>query len=70
LPILGAVQGLAGFVMAAGHEGDGIALAPVTGHLVAQSILDGRSDISLDDFRLERFGPDDFEEDEHAGPSH
>jgi glycine/D-amino acid oxidase-like deaminating enzyme len=70
LPILGPVQGLAGFVMAAGHEGDGIALAPVTGQLVAQSILDGRSDIPLDDFRLERFGPDDFEEDQHAEPSH
>jgi glycine/D-amino acid oxidase-like deaminating enzyme len=69
LPILGPVQGLSGFFMAAGHEGDGIALAPVTGHLVAQSILDGRSDIPLDDFRLERFGPDDFKEDKHAGPS-
>jgi sarcosine oxidase subunit beta len=70
LPVLGPVQGLAGFIMAAGHEGDGIALAPVTGHLVAQLILDGRSDIPLDDFRLERFGPDDFEKDKHAGPSH
>ena len=56
MPMLGAVPGLSGFLMAAGHEGDGIALAPVTGHLMAQLITEGRSDIELDAFRPERFG--------------
>ena len=55
LPILGSVDGVPGFFMAAGHEGDGIALSPVTGHLMAQLIVDGRTDFPLDAFRLARF---------------
>jgi sarcosine oxidase subunit beta len=55
LPILGPVAAVPGFVMAAGHEGDGIALAPITGALIAQTIATGRSEIPLDTFRLERF---------------
>lgn len=35
LPILGPVPELPGLIMAAGHEGDGIALAPVTGMKIA-----------------------------------
>jgi sarcosine oxidase subunit beta len=55
LPILGRAAGLEGFVMAAGHEGDGIALAPVTGELIADLIATGRTKFSLEPFRLERF---------------
>lgn len=36
LPILGPLAELPGLIMAAGHEGDGIALAPVTGKKVAE----------------------------------
>lgn len=36
LPILGPLAELPGLIMAAGHEGDGIALAPVTGRKVAE----------------------------------
>jgi glycine/D-amino acid oxidase-like deaminating enzyme len=56
LPILGPVEGVDGFIMAAGHEGDGIALSPITGELIAQYIVEGRTEISLDPFRLKRFG--------------
>ena len=35
MPILGPVENLPGLVMAAGHEGDGIALAPITGQIIA-----------------------------------
>jgi sarcosine oxidase subunit beta len=56
LPILGPVAGIEGFVMAAGHEGDGIALAPITGALIADWIATGRTPFPLEDFRLERFG--------------
>ncbi len=56
LPILGPVAGLEGFVMAAGHEGDGIALSPITGELIADWIATGRTRFALQDFRLERFG--------------
>ncbi len=52
LPFLGFVEGLDGFIMAAGHEGDGIALAPITGDLIAQLIASGKTDIPLDAFQL------------------
>jgi sarcosine oxidase subunit beta len=55
LPILGKVQNLEGFIMAAGHEGDGIALSPITGELIADLIATGRTRFPLEDFRLERF---------------
>jgi glycine/D-amino acid oxidase-like deaminating enzyme len=55
LPILGKVAGLDGFIMAAGHEGDGIALSAITGELIADLIATGRTQFPLDDFRLERF---------------
>jgi sarcosine oxidase subunit beta len=55
LPILGQVADVAGFFMAAGHEGDGIALSPITGELIAQLIVKGKSDFPLDAFRLSRF---------------
>lgn len=60
-PILGPVEGLDGFLMAAGHEGDGVALAPITGELIARSIVSGETDSALREFRLERF--------HHASPS-
>ena len=46
---------IGGGIMAAGHEGDGIALSPITGKLIAQLLVDGRSDIPLDVFGLDRF---------------
>ncbi len=55
LPILGPVDDVSGFFMAAGHEGDGIALSPITGELIAQMIATGKSDIAIDAFRLSRF---------------
>jgi sarcosine oxidase subunit beta len=57
LPILGPVDDdeVSGFIMAAGHEGDGIALSPITGELIAQWIATGKSDIPLDAFQLSRF---------------
>lgn len=55
LPILGQVEGINGFIMAAGHEGDGIALSPVTGKLISELVIEGESSIPLDTFRLSRF---------------
>jgi len=54
-PILGKVKEVVGFVMAAGHEGDGIALSPITGELIAQLIVNGDTTFPLEEFRLERF---------------
>jgi sarcosine oxidase subunit beta len=55
LPILGRVAGLDGFVMAAGHEGDGIALSPITGEIIADLIVNNRTEFPLDAYKLERF---------------
>jgi sarcosine oxidase subunit beta len=55
LPILGKVSGIDGFIMAAGHEGDGIALAPITGEILAGLIKDNQTAYPLDGYNLERF---------------
>ncbi|MCR4397725.1 MAG: FAD-binding oxidoreductase [Firmicutes bacterium] len=41
LPLLGPVEGVEGLVLAAGHEGDGIALSPITGRIVADYVCSG-----------------------------
>jgi glycine/D-amino acid oxidase-like deaminating enzyme len=55
MPILGPVDGLEGFVMAAGHEGDGIALAPKTGKMIAEYIAGAETDKRLRELTLSRF---------------
>jgi sarcosine oxidase subunit beta len=55
LPILGEVETIKGFIMAAGHEGDGITLAPITGEMIAKLVATGSVPFPLEDFRLERF---------------
>jgi glycine/D-amino acid oxidase-like deaminating enzyme len=55
LPILGPVHSVEGLFMAAGHEGDGIALSPITGQILAEWIAEGRPSIDVSDFSLERF---------------
>ena len=58
LPLLGPVPEVPGLVLAAGHEGDGIALAAVTGALIAEQIVSGRPHIDLHAFSPDRFGQD------------
>ncbi|MBA7657220.1 Hydrogen cyanide synthase subunit HcnC [subsurface metagenome] len=55
MPIIGDVDGVEGFIVAAGHEGDGVALSPITGVLIAELIDQDSTHIPLDEFRLERF---------------
>ena len=55
LPILSHAGDKDGLFVAAGHEGDGIALAPITGEIMADLIVHGHSAMDLQDFRLERF---------------
>ncbi len=38
LPVIGPVPGMEGLFVATGHEGDGVALAPITGRIVADGI--------------------------------
>jgi len=58
LPLIGFVNGLEGLFIAAGHEGDGIALSAITGVIVSQLICDGKAytDVSaLDPNRFDLF---------------
>jgi len=55
MPILGNVDSIEGFIMAAGHEGDGIALSPITGELISQLISGEVPSISLEPFSISRF---------------
>ena len=55
LPLIGEVDKIKGFYMAAGHEGDGIALAPITGKLLSELITDGKPSYNIDHFSPNRF---------------
>jgi len=55
LPMLGPVKSIDGFFMAAGHEGDGIALSPITGELMANMVLGKKQNFCLDAFSPDRF---------------
>ncbi|MFS0554654.1 NAD(P)/FAD-dependent oxidoreductase [Brevibacillus sp. 179-C9.3 HS] len=56
LPIISRVEEVPGYFIAAGHEGDGISLAAVTGKLVSEMLVD-QSDtiIPTEPLRLDRF---------------
>jgi len=45
LPILGKVKSIEGLIVAAGHEGDGIALSPITGVIITELITTGKSEL-------------------------
>lgn len=55
LPMIGKVDSVEGLYIAAGHEGDGIALAPITGKLMAEILVDGESSFPLEPFNPNRF---------------
>ncbi|WP_422481803.1 NAD(P)/FAD-dependent oxidoreductase [Pleomorphochaeta sp. DL1XJH-081] len=56
--ILGEHAALSGFFTAAGHEGDGISLAPITGKLLAQMVCDGSVQPRLEELSPNRFSQD------------
>lgn len=55
LPVLGADPEQPGIVFASGHYRNGILLAPITGNLVADLIVEGTKDPALDTFSPRRF---------------
>ncbi|SIT71845.1 NAD(P)/FAD-dependent oxidoreductase [Edaphobacillus lindanitolerans] len=55
LPIISEVEGIPGFYIAAGHEGDGISLAAVTGKVVEEMLNGKETCIPTDSVRLSRF---------------
>lgn len=55
LPIMGTVKGVRGFYLATGHSGDGVCLAPITGKLLSELVLDGETSLDIEPFSLYRF---------------
>ena len=55
LPYLGAVPGVDGAYLACGHNCWGILWAPVTGRIVSELVVDGKSSIDLEAFDPGRF---------------
>ncbi|HLS07427.1 MAG TPA: FAD-dependent oxidoreductase [Bacillota bacterium] len=55
LPIVSEVEEVPGFYIAAGHEGDGISLATVTGKLIEEIITEKETCIPVDPLRFDRF---------------
>jgi sarcosine oxidase subunit beta len=54
LPIVGETE-VEGFITACGHGGDGVTLAPITGKLIAELLVDGQSSLPLTHLTLSRF---------------
>lgn len=55
LPVVSRVDRLPGLVVAAGHEGDGVGLAAVTGRLVRALVLDEEPALDVAPLRVDRF---------------
>jgi len=55
MPFVGEVSSLPGFYMAAGHEGDGIALSPITGKVIADMICGVKPEFDLTALKADRF---------------
>jgi sarcosine oxidase subunit beta len=54
-PILGKVDGVDGFINAAGFSGHGIMHAPATGELIAELVVDGKTSLDISALSLSRF---------------
>ena len=63
MPIIGPVSGWDGIMLATGHTTKGIHLGPITGRVVADYILKGRADISVE---MDAFLPSRFNEGSYA----
>lgn len=54
-PIIGEVESRKGFYIASGHEGDGIALAPITGKLLSDMIRGIHVPYNIEELNIKRF---------------
>ncbi len=56
LPVMGQSKSTPGLFHAFGFSGSGFQLGPGVGETIAELMTTGRTDIPLDDFRIDRFG--------------
>ena len=55
LPVIERTREVEGLVIAAGFSGHGFCLGPVTGQIIADLVVDGRSSLPIEPFRRDRF---------------
>ncbi len=55
LPLITEVERVPGFYIAAGHEGDGISMAPMTGRLMAELLTGAKPHMDLTPFSYKRY---------------
>ena len=55
VPIISPVEGITGYILAAGFSGHGFCLGPIAGKLLSELIVDGQPSLPLHEFRLSRF---------------
>jgi len=55
LPIVSPVPAVPGLYIAAGHEGDGIGLAPITGKIISEMIVGKPTTVPTEPLRMDRF---------------
>ena len=55
VPIISPVEGITGYILAAGFSGHGFCLGPIAGKLLSELIIDGQPSLPLHEFRLSRF---------------
>jgi len=55
LPIIGPVEGVQGYLLAAGFSGHGFCLGPIVGKLLSELVLDGEASMSLAELSHSRF---------------
>lgn len=55
LPIVSGVDEVPGYYIAAGHEGDGISLSPITGKMMSQIITGEKTDFNIDKLQFSRY---------------
>jgi glycine/D-amino acid oxidase-like deaminating enzyme len=55
LPIVSHIDQVPGFYVAAGHEGDGISLAAITGKVISEMLCDDKTTIPIKPLRHDRF---------------
>lgn len=60
LPIVSEVDDIPGYYIAAGHEGDGISMAGITGRMMAQIMSNEKTDFDIDKLKFSRFNGQKF----------
>lgn len=57
IPVLGRVEGVPGYISATGFSGHGFGIGPITGKLLAETVVHGAPSMDLSAFRHDRFAP-------------